>query len=208
MVTWLGLAIDSTGGPIMRDPHRRHRFRGTSFVVVVAAMLLAACGSTSRDDPTLSAKKPSGGIDSTTTSVPGPVTGYSFTTTPPGLKQIRSYSLATPTGGTAQIRWFSASGDAPTMTSNLTTGEGVGTTALAATKSRADEIQRESAQAGAPVTAPREVAIGGKQGIAYSDGLGWRSLGWVVDDNAVMAITALHVDDATIISIARGVTFQ
>ena len=29
----------------------------------------------------------------------------------------------------------------------------------------------------------------GKQGIAYSDPLGWRSLSWVVDDNAVMAIT-------------------
>ena len=189
-----------------RFPTRSLRTRPT---VLLVALLLAACASSSSTASARASRAAKPAADSTTTGgSPVVVTAYQMTRMLPGLVQIRSYQIPTPTGGVAQIKWFSKSGNGPALTSNLTTGHGVGITAIGMATSVADENLKETAQSGASPPDLQKVVVNGRAGIAYSDPLGWRSVLWVVDDNTVMSVTGLRLDDATLLPVAEGVTFH
>ena len=126
---------------------------------------------------------------------------------PASLVEIRRKELPTPTGGIAHIRWFSAAGLAPTLTTNLTTGHGVGVRALAEKRALAADLVTQSQQAGISLPPPTDTRVHDQPGFAYSDPLGWRSLFWVVDQDAVMSVTGLRFDDAQLQQIAEGVRF-
>ena len=49
--------------------------------------------------------------------------------------------------------------------------------------------------------------VNGQPGLAYSDLLGWRSLTWAVDRDAVMSVTGLNIDDTELQQIAEGARF-
>ena len=135
------------------------------------------------------------------------VSGYELDLLPPGFAEIRRQDTATPTGGTAHIRWFSTSDLAPTLTTNLTTGTDVGIHALADTRARAADLATQAQRSRASLLAPADVSINGQPGLAYSDPLGWRSLTWAVDRDAVMSVTGLNIDDTELQRIAEGARF-
>lgn len=136
------------------------------------------------------------------------ITGYDVGGLPAGLAETRRYEQTTPTGGTAQIRWYSVSDSGPTLTTNLTTGKDIGASALADTRARAADLITQSERDGISLPAPTEFAVHGQPAVAYSDLLGWRSLSWVVNRDTVMAITGLRFSDAQLQQIAEGVRFR
>jgi hypothetical protein len=183
-------------------------------VALAATLLVTACssGSFSEADHEKCGAHASCADPMTSTAsrsaVPEPgVTSYELGRLPAHLAEIRRQELATPTGGTAHIRWFAVSGDGPTLTTNFTTGQDIGLHALADKRALAADLTVQSQRAGISLPAPAEFAVNGQPAIAYSDLLGWRSLSWAIDRDAVMAVTGLHFFDARLQQIARGVRF-
>ncbi len=176
--------------------------------VVVTGFLVGSCGGTEtaakvgRVEPTAATNPlPS----APTAKADSGVSTYEPARLPASLVEIRRKELPTPTGGIAHIRWFSASGLAPTLTTNLTTGHGVGVRVLAEKRALAADLVTQSQQAGISLPPPTDTRVHDQPGIAYSDPLGWRSLFWVVDQDAVMSVTGLRFDDAQLQQIAEGV---
>ena len=143
-----------------------------------------------------------------TVKTPVVIAAYVLTEMPTGFSQLRKFEVLDPDGATAHIRWFSASGNGPTLTTNLTAGTGVGLRALDMARSRANEMLAESRRSGVSIPTPVDITINGNLGIAYSDPLGWRSLLWVVGDDAVMSVTGLKFSDAILRKVAQGVQFS
>ena len=76
---------------------------------------------------------------------------------------------------------------------------------LAEKRALAADLVTQSQQAGISLPPPTDTRVHDQPGIAYSDPLGWRSLFWVVDQDAVMSVTGLRFDDAQLQQIAEGV---
>ena len=178
--------------------------------VVVTGFFVGSCGGTEtaakvgRTEPTTATNPP---VSAPTAKADSGVSTYEPARLPAAFVEIRRKELSTPTGGTAHIRWYSASGPAPTLTTNLTTGRDVGLQALAEKRALAADLVAQSHQAGISLPPPTDIPIHDQPGIAYSDPLGWRSLFWVVDQDAVMSVTGLRFDDAQLQQIAEGVRF-
>ena len=75
-------------------------------------------------------------------------------------------------------------------------------------KALATEHVQSAKEAGTSIPDPKDVTVNGKAGLAYSDPLGWRSILWVVDDNAVMSVTGLRMDDQALMTFAEGIEFK
>lgn len=178
--------------------------------VVVTGFFVGSCGGpetaakVGRVAPTTA---PNSLSSAPTAKADSAISTYEPARLPASLVEIRRKELPTPTGGTAHIRWFSTSGPAPTLTTNLTTGHHVGLRALATKRALAADLLAQSHQAGISLPPPTDLPVHDQPGIAYSDPLGWRSLFWVVDEDAVMSVTGLRFDDAQLQQIAEGVRF-
>ena len=184
---------------------RANHLLGGSAATVLCAVALIACGSQSGTGVRTGA---SGTAETSSTSAPPaqnvPITGYAVAP-PDGLTELRSYDVAAPNGGTAHIKWFGLKGGAPTVTSNLLTEDGAGIKAMDMAKTLAAEHMKTASSIDKALPAPKDVTINGKPGYAYSDPLGWRAVLWVADDNAVMSVTALRMDDSSLVTFAESV---